>query len=62
MSLVILSKDGHVKRFDYRLHRLSENFGWVVELAAISNSGKRFLAKCARMIHAKNANILAGHD
>jgi len=62
MSLVILSSDGIIKNIDYRLHRLSDNYGWVVELAAISNDGKRVLAKCARMIHENGKNTIAGHD
>lgn len=62
MALIILdSKDG-VQEFDYKLHHLSDEFGWIVELAAISNDGQKVLAKCASMKSKDGANTIAEHN
>jgi hypothetical protein len=45
--LMTVNSDGKERIFRYKAYKMTEKVGWVVELGAVSNSGKLILAKCA---------------
>jgi len=57
MALVTVDVAGKKRAFYYKYRKLTDRFGWIVELGAVSDDGTLVLAKCARMQPADESGV-----
>ncbi len=62
MAIVTVDKAGKKKVYDYRSQKMVDNYGWVVEIGAVSDNGEMILAKCAKMLPEKDGVSLVRHE
>lgn len=48
-ELVLVNAQGETTRVTYDAYEMTDEYGWIVELGAVSNDGIFVLAKCARV-------------
>jgi hypothetical protein len=56
-SIITIDASGMQRSYEYKAYNMTERWGWVVELASVSNNGIYVLAKCARMLPENEAGI-----
>jgi hypothetical protein len=61
MALVTVDASGKRRVFEYQSHQMTERFGWVVELGAVSDNGSLVLAKCAMLMPEVNGMRPVNH-
>jgi hypothetical protein len=59
--LATINTSGDTRIYNYRMQRMTEHFGWLVELGAVSDDGKLILAKCAKYLPEENGIQAVNH-
>jgi hypothetical protein len=59
--IATISASGKVRIYEFRDQRMTEQFGWLVELGAVSDDGRFILAKCATFLPKKNGRRWVNH-
>jgi hypothetical protein len=60
--LATVSASGDTRIYNYNKQRMTETFGWLVELGAVSDDGKLILAKCAKYLPEEDGMQAVNHS
>lgn len=62
MALITIDASGRKRVFEYQSHEMTERYGWIVELGAVSDNGELILAKCALLLPENNGRQFVRHE
>ncbi len=61
-SLIVVDAAGKTSKLSYKPQEMSDTYGWLVGIGAVSNDGSAVLAECARMVRISEMRSDVRHD